>query len=170
MKYSRHSLLCRIAGLAALIGAAIPAYAHSSEDVSKPQVLAAYVARPDESFAWREVASGRIGSAQYVEYMMTSQTWRGIVWKHQLFVLQPANAAEFGVGAAVRAWRALEARVRHGSARRRISREKRSCSSALRNRYGLRCRAAPGSVRADIRPQGGRADRLHVRSVSSDRR
>lgn len=53
--------------------------------------LAAYVARPDESFAWREVASGRLGSAEYVEYLMTSQTWRGIAWKHQLFVLRPAS-------------------------------------------------------------------------------
>jgi len=53
--------------------------------------LADYVARPDESFEWREVASGRIGSAEYVEYLMTSQTWLGIVWKHQLFVLRPKN-------------------------------------------------------------------------------
>jgi PhoPQ-activated pathogenicity-related protein len=53
--------------------------------------LAAYVARPDTSLAWREVASGRVGKAEYVEYLLTSQTWRGIEWKHQLFVLRPPN-------------------------------------------------------------------------------
>jgi PhoPQ-activated pathogenicity-related protein len=53
--------------------------------------LADYVARADASFAWREVASGRVGNAQYAEFLMTSQTWRGIPWKHQLFVLRPAN-------------------------------------------------------------------------------
>lgn len=53
--------------------------------------LAAYVARPDDSYAWREVSSGRVGKAEYVEYLMTSQTWRGIAWKHQLFVLRPPS-------------------------------------------------------------------------------
>ena len=53
--------------------------------------LAAYVARPDASFGWREVASGRLGSAEYAEYVLTSQTWRGMPWKHQLFILRPAN-------------------------------------------------------------------------------
>lgn len=56
-----------------------------------PGELAAYVARPDPSFEFREVTSGRVGSADYAEYLMTSQTWRGIAWKHQLFVLRPAN-------------------------------------------------------------------------------
>ncbi|HEY0681982.1 MAG TPA: PhoPQ-activated protein PqaA family protein [Steroidobacter sp.] len=53
--------------------------------------LAAYVARPDASLEWREVTSGRVGTAEYAEYLMTSQIWRGIPWKHQLFVLRPAN-------------------------------------------------------------------------------
>jgi PhoPQ-activated pathogenicity-related protein len=53
--------------------------------------LASYVARPDKSLAWHEVDSGTIGNVQYVEYLLTSQTWRGIEWKHQLFVLRPQN-------------------------------------------------------------------------------
>jgi PhoPQ-activated pathogenicity-related protein len=59
---------------------------HESSDA-----LAAYVTRPDASFAWREAAAGRIGATTYVELLMTSQTWRGVPWKHQLFVLRPAN-------------------------------------------------------------------------------
>jgi PhoPQ-activated pathogenicity-related protein len=53
--------------------------------------LAAYVARPDPTFTWREITSGRIADAEYVEYLMTSQTWRDIAWKHQFFVLRPAS-------------------------------------------------------------------------------
>lgn len=53
--------------------------------------LAAYVARPDDSYSLREVMSGRVGKTEYVEYLLTSQTWRNIPWKHQLFVLRPSN-------------------------------------------------------------------------------
>jgi PhoPQ-activated pathogenicity-related protein len=53
--------------------------------------LATYVARSDKSLAWHEVDSGTVGTVQYVEYLLTSQTWRGVEWKHQLFVLKPAN-------------------------------------------------------------------------------
>jgi PhoPQ-activated pathogenicity-related protein len=65
----------------------------SSDDGEMPRAgeLAAFVARPDTTFAWREVTTGRVGRAEYAEYLLTSQTWRGIVWKHQLFVLRPAN-------------------------------------------------------------------------------
>ena len=48
---------------------------------------------PDKSLEWHEVDSGKVGTAEYVEYLLTSQTWRGIAWKHQLFVLRPANMA-----------------------------------------------------------------------------
>lgn len=77
-------------GTAVACASALPAWSNNSEPAREGE-LAAYVARPDESFGWREVASGRVGSAEYAEYLMTSQTWRGIPWKHQLFVLRPAN-------------------------------------------------------------------------------
>jgi PhoPQ-activated pathogenicity-related protein len=47
------------------------------------------VSKPDSSYSWREVSSGRIGSASYVELILTSQTWRDIPWKHQLVVFRP---------------------------------------------------------------------------------
>ncbi len=53
--------------------------------------LERYVARPDPSYAWREVSSGRYGSAEFAEAILTSQTWHGTVWKHQLFVIRPAR-------------------------------------------------------------------------------
>src|ERR1044072_600698 len=78
--------------LATLLVCVVPALTWSAEPaaLSKGE-LAAYVARPDESYSRREVMSGRVGDTEYVEYLMTSQTWRNIPWKHQLFVLRPLN-------------------------------------------------------------------------------
>lgn len=79
-------------GAALCCAPSVPTWASESEPAQASE-LAAYVARPDASFEWREMSSGRVGSAEYVEYLMTSQVWRGIPWKHQLFVLRPANMA-----------------------------------------------------------------------------
>ena len=85
----RHCVATRNALLFCLVLAfTVPA---AASDVQAAGDLAAYVARPDPTFAWREMSSGRVGEAEYVEYLMTSQTWRDIPWKHQFFVLRPAN-------------------------------------------------------------------------------
>ena len=78
--------------LALALGSTLLVPAWSSDNVSKPaDNLASYVARRDESFGWREISSGKLGDADYVEYLLTSQTWRGIAWKHQFFLLRPGN-------------------------------------------------------------------------------
>lgn len=51
--------------------------------------LARYVTTPDASYEWREVGAGRIGAVEYTQLILTSQTWRGIPWKHQLILLRP---------------------------------------------------------------------------------
>jgi PhoPQ-activated pathogenicity-related protein len=51
--------------------------------------LARYVAAPDASYEWREIGAGRIGAVEYTELILTSQTWRGRAWKHQLILLRP---------------------------------------------------------------------------------
>jgi PhoPQ-activated pathogenicity-related protein len=56
-----------------------------------PGELALYVAAPDASYAWREVQSRRIGSTEVTELVLTSQTWRGIPWKHHLILARPSN-------------------------------------------------------------------------------
>ena len=63
--------------------APIPALATSQGE------LARYVAAPDASYAWREVDSRRVGSARVTELVLTSQTWRGIPWKHHLVLIRP---------------------------------------------------------------------------------
>src|SRR4051812_32600156 len=78
--------------LAMAFASTVLAPAWSSDNVPKPaDDLASYVARRDENFGWREVSSGKLGDADYVEYVLTSQTWRGIAWKHQFFLLRPEN-------------------------------------------------------------------------------
>jgi PhoPQ-activated pathogenicity-related protein len=86
----------RALSCALVIGAVLAcalALATASGVTASSDALATYVARPDKSLSWRQVDAGKIGTADYVEYLLTSQTWRGIEWKHQLFVLRPANMA-----------------------------------------------------------------------------
>jgi PhoPQ-activated pathogenicity-related protein len=47
------------------------------------------VARADGSYAFHLLHSGQFDGADYLEAILTSQTWRGIAWKHQLFVVKP---------------------------------------------------------------------------------
>jgi len=53
--------------------------------------LADYLAKADDSYAWSKRSEGKIGTATYVELILTSQTWRGIPWKHQLYILKPST-------------------------------------------------------------------------------
>lgn len=53
--------------------------------------LADYVAQPDSSYAWTLKASQKAepGTIDLIE--LTSQTWRGIPWKHNLTIYTPAE-------------------------------------------------------------------------------
>jgi len=53
--------------------------------------LADYVAKPDASYRWVVKREGKVLSASYAELILTSQTWRDIVWKHQLLLIKPAS-------------------------------------------------------------------------------
>ena len=70
---------------------------HTSLAVEAASPLAAYVAKPDDSFGWVKRREGKLGDNSYVELTLTSQTWRDIAWKHQLFIIKPKqvrNAAQ----------------------------------------------------------------------------
>lgn len=56
-----------------------------------PTTLRDFVARPDDSFAWKLVDSQELDGARSYDVELTSQTWQDIVWKHDLLVFQPAN-------------------------------------------------------------------------------
>jgi PhoPQ-activated pathogenicity-related protein len=53
--------------------------------------LADYVAAKDDSYRWVKRSEGSVLTCRYAELILTSQTWRDIVWKHQLFILRPAQ-------------------------------------------------------------------------------
>jgi PhoPQ-activated pathogenicity-related protein len=53
--------------------------------------LAEYVAAKDDSYHWVKRSEGSVATCKYVELTLTSQTWKGIVWKHQLFLVKPSQ-------------------------------------------------------------------------------
>lgn len=50
-----------------------------------------YVARPDASYQWQRRAEGSFKDGSFVELSLVSQTWRDIVWKHQLYIIKPTS-------------------------------------------------------------------------------
>jgi PhoPQ-activated pathogenicity-related protein len=63
----------------------------NDRDPIHSNALATYIAQPDPELEWHQISSGHVGNTEYVEYLMTSQVWRGIPWKHLLYVLRPGN-------------------------------------------------------------------------------
>ncbi|HEU4627883.1 MAG TPA: PhoPQ-activated protein PqaA family protein [Steroidobacteraceae bacterium] len=53
--------------------------------------LAQYVEEPDPAYHWDVLRSGRFAGGDYLELLLTSQTWRDIEWKHQLYLFRPRH-------------------------------------------------------------------------------
>ena len=66
----------------------------AAAQVEAASALSDYVNRPDASYAWKVRRRGTSGTRQYAELIRTSQTWHGIIWKHQLFVYRPADSKD----------------------------------------------------------------------------
>jgi PhoPQ-activated pathogenicity-related protein len=73
----------RLLFAACVIGWTLVPHAHAGDELS------GYLAQPDASYAFHILRTGRLGTAEYLEAILTSQTWRGILWKHQLFIVRP---------------------------------------------------------------------------------
>ena len=85
----RHAAACvRLFLLSVLV---LSPLASRAAELAATGPLADYVAKRDDAFQWRKVREGNVASAKFVELRMTSQVWRGITWKHQLFILKPAS-------------------------------------------------------------------------------
>jgi PhoPQ-activated pathogenicity-related protein len=78
-----------------LAGPATPL--HAADAQNRP--LLDYVKKPDASYHWVKVAEGNVGPARVAELVLTSQTWKDIVWKHRLFVIKPNNVNPQGKNA-----------------------------------------------------------------------
>ncbi|HJQ79603.1 MAG TPA: PhoPQ-activated protein PqaA family protein [Lacipirellulaceae bacterium] len=59
--------------------------------VKPSPALEQYVAKPDSSYQWKKRREGSLGSGEFVELTLTSQTWRDVPWKHQLFIYRPST-------------------------------------------------------------------------------
>ena len=53
--------------------------------------LSNYLANGDDTYQWEIMNQGKVGETRYAELRLTSQTWKSMVWKHQLFVLIPST-------------------------------------------------------------------------------
>jgi len=73
------------------LAACLLAVAPACFGADAPGELARFVATPDASYTWREVRSARLGATELTELVLTSQTWRGNIWKHQLVILRPST-------------------------------------------------------------------------------
>ncbi len=81
------------------VGEAETAVDSTAKEVRGP--LADYIAKEDPSYRWVKVRQGKIGTTEYAELILTSQTWRDIVWKHRLFVIKPSTATNAKEGVLV---------------------------------------------------------------------
>lgn len=62
---------------------------HEPVDLKATPPLLSYLAKPDTSYHWHKVREGQLGGVDYAELILTSQQWRGTLWKHRLFVFKP---------------------------------------------------------------------------------
>ena len=88
----RHSHAFCLPILVAIAVSNVQAKDTSVKTVPAP-ALEQYVAKPDASYSWKKRREGKLGTGTFVELTLTSQTWRDIPWKHQLFIYRPSNLA-----------------------------------------------------------------------------
>jgi PhoPQ-activated pathogenicity-related protein len=81
-----------ITALTLLIVSAASLQAKEAPTTATPSpALKAYVSKPDATYEWKKRREGTLGEGAYAELILTSQTWRDIAWKHQLFVYRPSK-------------------------------------------------------------------------------
>src|SRR4051812_27963441 len=59
------------------------------ESSAQAGALEDYVAAPDNSFLWKEAQTPAQKAATAFRLEVTSQTWRGHVWQHEMLVVRP---------------------------------------------------------------------------------
>jgi len=68
----------------------VASQATAADHLKGPEsALRKYVGKADDSYKWVKRREGEIAGVKFVELTLTSQTWRGIPWKHQLYLFKP---------------------------------------------------------------------------------
>lgn len=73
-----------------------PAVQRQASEITASTALASYLENNDDSYSWELAGSFQIGDVRGYDLILTSQTWRGITWKHQLTILAPAEISNNG--------------------------------------------------------------------------
>lgn len=84
MRASRPWLLALVSAAAVLAGGC----GRARDDAT---TLLDYVATQDASYSWELVDSATVDGSEVAELRLSSQTWRGIRWRHRLFLLKPSH-------------------------------------------------------------------------------
>jgi PhoPQ-activated pathogenicity-related protein len=62
-------------------------------EVAIPQDLATYLARPEPAATWSVAQQQTMGNCEVLQLKLTSQTWQGLVWEHDLVIFIPSGAS-----------------------------------------------------------------------------
>ncbi len=76
-----------------VLGVLAAATAAPNDAFAAADALMDYVAKPDDSYTWSVHARYREGDSEIIELRLHSQTWREILWKHQLYIIKPSRVA-----------------------------------------------------------------------------
>jgi PhoPQ-activated pathogenicity-related protein len=87
LKYQFFLIL--ISGLTLNVFAQNVPLADASDVITPSTALEHYIGLEDEAFAWEVRDSGDLGEVTVYQLLLTSQEWRGHVWRHQLTVFVP---------------------------------------------------------------------------------
>ncbi|HEY2148206.1 MAG TPA: PhoPQ-activated protein PqaA family protein [Pirellulales bacterium] len=91
MKHSSMRLAILSFGLLSLVAARRLAAEEAVAPKPAESPLKAYVAKEDKSYHWTKRREAKLGKGTVVELTLTSQTWKNIVWKHQLFIYRQSE-------------------------------------------------------------------------------
>ena len=91
MSRSRFSVLWMLVIAAFFAVNAVGAATQSAQAIPADQMLFAYVNAPDPSFKWEKGPVKQDAGYTLSDIVLTSQTWRGITWRHLLRIAKPTE-------------------------------------------------------------------------------
>jgi PhoPQ-activated pathogenicity-related protein len=81
----------RFCVFAVICGLIITGHSRAAELAKLTGPLADYVAKKDGAYRWVKRREGKLGPTAYAELILSSQKWRDVTWKHQLFLIKPST-------------------------------------------------------------------------------
>lgn len=76
----------------ALLFIAFLTWTAAAHATAPQDALARYLKHPDSSYRWQPLCNLKYRGGDYAKLLLTSQTWQGTAWRHQLFIIRPDDA------------------------------------------------------------------------------